>query len=116
MLEISTSATSPAFMKTGGSRLNPTPPGVPVAITSPGSSSVKPVRYSMMVGMSKIIKSVGARCISLPLSRVTSVSFDGSGSSSVVTSQGPNPPVAGKFFPGVHCEVWNCQSRSEPSW
>ena len=30
---ISTSATSPAFIQTGGSRLAPTPPGVPVRIT-----------------------------------------------------------------------------------
>src|SRR5690606_10026665 len=35
------SMTSPTFIHTGGSRREPTPPGVPVAITSPGTSSVK---------------------------------------------------------------------------
>jgi hypothetical protein len=39
---ISTSTTSPAFIHTGGSRLAPTPPGVPVRIRSPGDSGVKP--------------------------------------------------------------------------
>lgn len=34
---ISTSTTSPCFMKSGGSRLAPTPPQVPVTITSPGA-------------------------------------------------------------------------------
>jgi len=38
---ISTSTTSPAFIHTGGSRLAPTPPGVPVRIRSPGDSGVK---------------------------------------------------------------------------
>ena len=38
---ISTSARSPSFMYSGGSRRSPTPPGVPVAITSPGASGVK---------------------------------------------------------------------------
>ena len=35
---ISTSATSPGRMKSGGSRFQPTPPHVPDTITSPGSS------------------------------------------------------------------------------
>ena len=43
MPEISTSSTSPAFTQTGGLRLEPTPPGVLVEITSPGTSSVKAV-------------------------------------------------------------------------
>ncbi len=34
MREISTSTTSPAFMNSFGSRKRPTPPGVPVAMTS----------------------------------------------------------------------------------
>ena len=34
---------SPWRMKRGGSRLKPTPPGVPVAMTSPGASGVKAV-------------------------------------------------------------------------
>ena len=35
---IATSNTSPSFSSTGGLRKTPTPSGVPVAITSPGSS------------------------------------------------------------------------------
>src|SRR5690606_21466063 len=38
MPSISTSTTSPGFMKRGGLRLQPTPAGVPVTITSPGIS------------------------------------------------------------------------------
>ncbi len=34
---ISSTATSPSFKKRGGFRAKPTPPGVPVAMTSPGS-------------------------------------------------------------------------------
>jgi hypothetical protein len=41
--ETSTSNTSPAFSHTGGCRFDPTPPGVPVAMTSPGTSSVNVV-------------------------------------------------------------------------
>jgi hypothetical protein len=37
----STSTTSPSFMKTGGVRFAPTPPGVPVTMTSPGASGRK---------------------------------------------------------------------------
>ncbi|MEY4681922.1 MAG: hypothetical protein RLZZ276_3571, partial [Pseudomonadota bacterium] len=38
---ISISATSPGFMNSGGVRAAPTPPGVPVTITSPPSSGTK---------------------------------------------------------------------------
>ncbi len=41
MASTSTSTTSPGFMNTGGLRLLPTPPGVPVTITSPGNSGTK---------------------------------------------------------------------------
>ena len=41
MLEISTSTVSPGFIQTGGLRPAPTPPGVPVTMTSPGSSCVE---------------------------------------------------------------------------
>jgi hypothetical protein len=37
---ISTSTISPGFNQSGGVRREPTPPGVPVAITSPGSRRV----------------------------------------------------------------------------
>ncbi len=38
MASISTSHTSPAFMKRGGLRDQPTPAGVPVMMRSPGAS------------------------------------------------------------------------------
>ena len=38
---IETSTRSPGFIHKGGVRFAPTPPGVPVAITSPGESGVK---------------------------------------------------------------------------
>lgn len=39
----STSTTSPSVMKPGGSMKSPTPPGVPVTMTSPGESGVNVV-------------------------------------------------------------------------
>jgi hypothetical protein len=39
-LSTSTSTTSPGFIQTGGSRRAPTPPGVPLTITSPGAAGV----------------------------------------------------------------------------
>ena len=39
IFSISTSTTSPAFMNIGGLRVKPTPAGVPVTITSPGTRS-----------------------------------------------------------------------------
>src|SRR5438552_16487566 len=44
---IRTSNTSPALSVTGGSRKNPTPSGVPVAITSPGSSVIPCEMYEI---------------------------------------------------------------------
>jgi len=44
---ISTSTTSPAFIHSGGFLAAPTPEGVPVEITSPGTNSVKLEMYSM---------------------------------------------------------------------
>ena len=40
-LSMSISTLSPGFIHIGGVRREPTPPGVPVTITSPGTSSVK---------------------------------------------------------------------------
>ena len=48
--EISTSITSPGFIQSGGLRLCPTPSGVPVAITSPGSNSVNSEQKAMISG------------------------------------------------------------------
>ncbi len=98
MLDTSTSSTSPAFIHTGGVRLAPMPSGVPVAMMSPGVSGVNIEQNAMIAGMSWISMSVPERCISAPLSRVTSVSLVGSGISSAVTIQGPSGPEPMKFL------------------
>ena len=63
----------------------------------------------------KIISPMAACWTTLPLRRVVSVKFRGSLISSAVTIHGPKAPVAGKFFPGVNCGVWRCQSRTVTS-
>ena len=67
---ISTSTVSPGFSQSGGVRFAPTPPGVPVAITSPGSSLVKVEQYLIMRGTSKINWSNVASWTTWPLTRV----------------------------------------------
>src|SRR5689334_19376860 len=114
-LSISISTVSPGFIQTGGVRREPTPPGVPVTITSPGASGVNAEMYSISFGNLKIIMSVSACCICWPFRRQESVSLVPGGISSAVTIQGPNGPVPAKFLPAVHCTVWRCQSRTEPS-
>jgi hypothetical protein len=52
-------------------------------------------------------------CMTCPFSRVSSVSFEGSGISSAVTIQGPSGEVAGKFFPVISDTLM--KSRTEPS-
>ena len=47
---ISTSTLSPGLSQRGGCRFAPTPPGVPVAITSPGTSGVKSEQKAMICG------------------------------------------------------------------
>ena len=65
--------------------------------------------------MSKINRSTDDCCTTSPSRRVVSVRARGSGISSAVTIHGPNEPVRSKFFPGVNCVVWRCQSRTLPS-
>src|SRR5256885_583247 len=57
----------------GGLRRAPTPPGVPVTSTSPGSSVVHAETYSMIFGILKIICSVLACCMRSPFRRQESV-------------------------------------------
>jgi hypothetical protein len=84
-------------------------------MTSPGTSSVNVAQYSISAGMSKIRSSSRACCTAVPLRRVVSVLLRMSPTSSGVMSHGPNPPVAGKFLPGVNCVEWRWKSRTEPS-
>ena len=112
---ISTSTVSPGFIQTGGFRPAPTPPGVPVTMTSPGSSCVQVEQYSMSCGTSKHSSPTLSFCMTAPFKRVVSVSLRGSGISSAVTSQGPNEPLAWKFLPGVNCAECRWKSRTLPS-
>ena len=73
------------------------------------------LQYSIRAGTSKIRSSVVAAWTTAPFRRVVSESFDGSPTSSAVTSQGPKPPVEGKFFPATNWLVCFCQSRTLPS-
>src|SRR5688572_1851878 len=114
-LSISISTLSPGFIPIGGVRRAPTPPGVPVTSTSPGTSVVQVETYSMIFGILKIICSVVACCMRSPFSRQESVILVFGGISSAVTIHGPKPPVRAKFLPAVHWMVWRCQSRTEPS-
>ncbi len=103
------------FSQSGGLRLAPTPPGVPVAMTSPGSSRVKDEQYSMIFGISKIIWSKVASCTTWPLTRVWRRRSGRGPSSSGVIIHGPKAPVSGKFLPGVNWWVWRWKSRTLPS-
>src|ERR1022692_4003200 len=86
---ISTSTTSPSFIYTGGLRATPTPGGVPVKITSPGSSVKTCDKYVSNSATLKIIWFVLLFCITSPLSRKRIGKFCGSLTSSFVTSTGP---------------------------
>src|SRR5690606_30759724 len=68
---ISTSTRSPAAS-------GPTPAGVPVAITSPGSSVITRVMYSMSTGMENAISSARPRWRTSPFTRQTISSVAGS--------------------------------------
>ena len=57
--------TSPSAISSGGSRRKPTPAGVPVRITSPGSSVVNSEMTLTRVGTSKIMQLGRASCTQL---------------------------------------------------
>ncbi len=97
MVEISTSTVSPAFISSGGFRLKPTPPGVPVAMTSPGGvrsrrnifDDLRDRENQQVDGSALHRLAVQPRCERQP-GRIWILS--------AVTSQGPNAPVAAKVL------------------
>ncbi|MNR50997.1 hypothetical protein D3C85_1706000 [compost metagenome] len=94
----------------------PTPAGVPLMITSPASSVIASLSVAIRVATSKIMSLVLADCTTWPFRRVSSCKpLPPAGSSSAVTSSGPNAPVSSKFFPTVHCGDLNWYSRTEAS-
>ena len=62
--------------------------------------------------MSKASLSTVSFWSSSPLTTVRTRNAWWSGTSSAVTSHGPNPPLPKKFFPMPYWRVWNCQSRT----
>ena len=107
---------SPATNHFGGSKLAPTPAGVPVETTSPGSR-VKTVESSATMSQhEKIMSSVDESWRSSSLTQVRRRRRWGSGTSSVVTSHGPIGPWVSKDFPIVHVGVRHCQSRTLTSF
>ena len=71
-----TSITSPGWSQTGGFLAKPTPPGVPVAMTSPGRSLVNDEKNSIALGTSTIIWEVLADCMTWPFSVVVSAASE----------------------------------------
>ena len=115
MPSIATVTTSPSASRTGGSRKIPTPPGVPVAITSPGSSVNAREQWLMIAATPKYMSAVVARCMTSSLTRHSMASACGSGSSSAVTSAGPIGQKVSSDLPRVHWPSPNWRSRAETS-
>ena len=88
------------------------PDGVPVAITSPGSSVHACDRISTWRKQSKMSWLVFDCWRSSPLTNVRIASWCGSPISSGVTIQGPSGPCVSKDLASDHCGVWICQSRT----
>ena len=88
------------------------PDGVPVAITSPGSSVQACDRISTWRKQSKISWSVLDFWRSSPLTNVRIPSACGSPTSSGVVIHGPIGPCVSNDLASDHCGVWICQSRT----
>ena len=90
----------------------PTPAGVPVAMTSPGSSSTEDEMVSISVGMEKIRSATGAACRSSPLTVVLTHRAVTSSTSSRVTSAGPIGQYVAALLPRKNCTCRFCSSRT----
>src|SRR5688572_9507593 len=105
MSAISTSTMSPT------ARL-PTPAGVPVVITSPGSSVMCADTNSLRVGTSKIRSAVDESWRTAPLTRVVIRRLDGS---SPATIRGPSGQNPSKPLARVNWTSFFCRSRTVTS-
>ena len=110
--------TSPALRNCGGFMPSPTPGGVPVTITSPGSMTKNCEQYQTMCATPKIIVLVLPRWRCSPLTSSHMSRFCGSLISSLVTNHGPIGPKVSQPLPLFHWpperSIWN--SRSETSF
>src|SRR6202030_3036964 len=107
--------TSPAFRNVGGFMPRPTPGGVPVMMTSPGSRMKYCEQHHTMWRQSKIMVEVLPRWRFSPLTLSHMASFCGSLISSLVTSHGPSGPNVSQPLPLVHCparSIWHTRSET----
>ncbi len=94
----------------------PTPPGVPVATTSPGSSVNAVERCSTSAKQSKIRCFVFESWRSSPFTQVRRRKPCGSPTSSAVVIQGPIGPCVSNDLPIVQVGTRSCQSRTLTSF
>src|SRR5262252_9601970 len=106
--------TSPALRNFGsGFMPSPTPGGVPVVMTSPGSSTKNCEQYQTRCLQSKIMVLVLPRWRLSPLTSSHMSRRCGSLISSLVTSHGPMGPKLSELLPLIHCplrSIWNTRS------
>src|SRR6476469_932541 len=115
MPSISTVTTEPSARNRGGSRNTPTPPGVPVAITSPGSRLNAWEQWLMISATPKNIIAVFDDWTTSP-STVQEIAWRcGSPISSAVTSAGPIGQNVSSDLPRTHCPSPNWISRADTS-
>ena len=96
--------------------IGPTPSGVPVRTTSPGSRVVNAVMCSISRGMSKTRSAVRASCFTSPLSRVVIARFAASSRPRWVEIQGPSGQNVSKPLARFHCRSLACRSRAVTSF
>ena len=93
----------------------PTPLGVPVKITSPGSSGVTADSCSISSPTPKMRLEVRLFCICSPLTEQLSSRSSGLSNSSGVTSHGPTGPKPGNDLPMLNCggleAIWVIRSE-----
>ena len=107
---------SPGWSQTRGSRVLPTPDGVPVEIRSPGSSVISAERCGdELRAPRRSGRPSSCACICSPF-RVSEKSIASWETSSAVTSAGPQGAEPSKILPAIHCGVANCRSRAERSF
>ena len=92
--------------------MGPTPAGVPVAITSPGSRVMDAVMKAMISGTLVISRLVLLCCTTSPFSRVRMSRLAGSTSSVTTGPMGAKPSM---FLPRAHCPSDFCTSRAVTS-
>src|SRR5262249_56334441 len=88
--------------QTLGSRVDPTPEGVPVETMSPGSSVVSDERWEISSGTLKMRSFVEADCICSPLRAREKETAPPASASSAVTSAGPHGAEPSNTLPGIH--------------